>query len=793
MKRQIANPDRAPSPISRATTTQPTGEDMSLDNTRRRGRSSSPAEPRVALARTLAPPRRWSEPSQLDSHPARGGPDSSLFRSPAPARAAAASAAEANMRSLPATLDDLCQNLRKMKSRPVDCDLAADVINAVRRQSMATHGTPGVEAAASNKDLAEGITEEHVDQWMRALGLQRDDVDAMKKAAFWSGMSNPFGSDTMTAMSYIATPLIGAATGSPFAALGVGLASAIAAPAVNAYFQSGVVTRGDIYRESKGPTVVLNKNDVNDNLSLQQAADQVVERTEVFGAALKNFEDVWNECKQALPPSNLNLEDVHFQDLTPHQLAALKDPADKVLSSSQAMCDAQQQALMTQGSHARQQVGNANQALPRALRPIGAGLPSFLTGSDKAGRANLVSSMGVAGVQTGAAVLGMLAQHYAAGHDERNKQMYNNKLNMLYADVFNAAGKAKIASGQELIGDDIDPAKLRKLVSSPSEAFLLRVTDAMRVLKKEVYQDIEAKAALVDRVLINQGDEIAFADIQHAQGEIFGTPFQHDDDTGFELTNFSQVPRTPGATIPYGDEPTEPAQKIDSLHEKAAMLGADLEKLKTGDLTGLSRSDQGPGGGVARKIIEEGLASLGPKSSLGMSHLFHPLERGRAHKVNAALEKKYNTEGEFSAQFIQRAGQAFHLGVAGSAAASVIGRVASAAVGGAKNASTAQLAGVTAAAGVLGGIGATHQYVAISEKNHRRANVDAVSGWQQFLNGATAMIREPMGMHASTKAITTANQTIQEALNILEDARKAALLASAAAETNNSDQQRSRS
>ncbi len=647
--------------------------------------------------------------------------------------------AAVNMNSLPATLGELQRNLKQVRERSVDTEKAAAVINAVRRQSLLTHYKQEGEAGSSNKALAESISEAHVDQWMEALGLQPKDVDAMKKAAFWSGISNPFGSDTMTAMAYIATPLIGAVADTPFATLVLGLTAAVAAPAINAWFQTGVVTRGDIYRECKGPTVVLNKDDVNDKLSLEQAAKLVADRTQKFGYALQSFEGTINACKLGLglaPAAPIQAQ--HLQTLAPQQQAVLQWLADEVLSSSNAMCEAQQQALMTQGSHARQQLGNARQAVPRTVRPIGAGLPGLLTGSKKVGRDNLVSSIGAAGVQTGAAFLGMFAQHYAAGIDERNKQMYHNKLNMLYADVFTPAGKEKSLLALEPTGADIDPAKLRKLVSSPSEAFMVRVIDTMM-----------GRIAKIDRAIDAATRTSAVSHNPQTQGSTLDVPFGNT------------------APLPQRTDPLQP------LEEEKARLSADVGKLEAGNLLELSIHTVGSpaGTGVARKIIEEGLASLGLKSSLGLSKLFNPLPQFRSPIVNAALEKKYNTQGEWSAQTIQRVGQAAHLVIAGSGSASVIGRVSSAAVMGSKNATTAQVLGVTAAAGVLGGIGAAYQYVAISEKNNRRANLKTVSAEMQFSRSAMAAIREPRGMKATTKAITAANERIHDALAILTDAR----------------------
>ena len=195
----------------------------------------------------------------------------------------------------------------------------------------------------------------------------------------------------------------------------------------------------------------------------------------------------------------------------------------------------------------------------------------------------------------------------------------------------------------------------------------------------------------------------------------------------------------PQPSTPTAPEPSEDLRELQRLRAASAALQQDLVHLKAGNLDALADD------GAAHKLIAQGLQSF-----------FSPL-------LDAALEKKYSTKGEFSSQAIQRLGQAFHLGIFGSAAASTAGRVASAAVGGAAHASSAQLAGVTAASGLMAFIGASSQYVAISEKNHRRANVETVSMRQQFWNGATALPHESMGMRASSAAIGKANTALESA------------------------------
>ena len=593
--------------------------------------------------------------------------------------------APVNMSLLPTSLAQLQRDFATASKRPVDTEQAASVINEVRRHALAAHGTPGFKAAQSNIALVQGITDDHVERWMYALGVKPADFESMKRAAFVSGLPNPFGGDLSNLLSYVVAPVAGALTGSPFVALGIGAATAAAAPFVNAYFQTGVVTRCDVYRERNGPSVNVDKADLNDKHSLHEAANQVATCTLAFAEACTAFQAA-SSAQGGVPAARRE-----------ERVALAQD----VLSTCEAMCKAQHQALMTQGSHERQQVGNSQQVVPRTLRPLGAGLPALGANAGGAGeRVARYSSNAAVGIQSGAAALVMFAHHFAAGADERNKALYKNKLNMLYADVFTEGGKSKVSRGELLTGDDIDPAKFRRLVESPAQAFVGRVVDAIKTRKAAIDDDIKERVSPL------------FVDLELG------------------------LPRSPAEPAP---EPNESLSQLEDLRSTSTQLKHDLVHLKAGNLEALPRDS------AARELITQGLKSFSS-----------PL-------LDAAVEKKFNTKGEYSAQALQRLGQALHLGVFGSAAASTVGRVASALSGGASNTPTAQLLGVTAGAGVMAYVGASKQYIAVSEKNHRRDNVDTVSMGQQFMNGATGLIRETSGMHAMSKAIGKANSEIDSA------------------------------
>jgi hypothetical protein len=615
---------------------------------------------------------------------------------------AAASSEQVNMGRLATSLRQLQHDLAATSTRPVDRELAASVINEVRRHNLHAHADSSLSVAASNQDLIKGISDEHFNNWMKAIGLQPSDVEAMRRAAFMSGLGNPLGSDLSNALSYIAAPLAGAAASTSLAALAVGGIATLAAPALNSYFQSGVITRLDMIRERNGPTVNLVKTDVHDQLTLKQAATKVREHTETFSAACEAF----HTAQQGHGSTALR----HDQ---------LVELAEKVCSTSQALCAAQQDALMTQGSHGRQLEGNLWQTLPRTLRPLGAALPGLGTSDGTVGRPAVYGAMAAASWQSGAALGVAFAHHYTAGRDERNKQNYNAKLFMLYGDVFTEAGKTKVGRGEAVSGQDIDEGKLRNLITSPSQAFVARVQEAIKFQQDKLKPELE---------------KLEGPDLELGQ---------------------------PGQQASAATLSDEDARKLQQLTAQSAALRADLNHLKAGTL------DQLPQGSPAHKLITESL-----------EHFFSPL-------LKASLEKKYATKGEFTSQLVQRLAQALHMGVFGTAAASMISRVSSSVVGGASHASNAQIGSVAAVSSVMAYVGASYQGVASSWKNHKRYQNDTVSAGQQFCGGATAVVNENVGNFATKAAVGKAHkaiesemqrQTIQNAAAIVADAKAAAAL-----------------
>ncbi len=150
-------------------------------------------------------------------------------------------------------------------------------------------------------------------------------------------------------------------------------------------------------------------------------------------------------------------------------------------------------------------------------------------------------------------------------------------------------------------------------------------------------------------------------------------------------------------------------------------------------------------------LLREGRLSELDPDGLAQSLLLASEKSVLSEQLWRDLVAKYTVK-EFSAQTAQRLGQAFHLGVFGSAASSIIGKVTSAASGGTRQAPVAQTVGVSVLSGVMAAIGASNQHTAISVKNNRREGEVDVGLGKQVLRGVMGGLSESLAQRRGSRA-----------------------------------------
>ncbi|MGS0643549.1 type III secretion system effector XopN [Xanthomonas oryzae] len=368
-----------------------------------------------------------------------------------------------------ASLVRLKEQLAADNLRPVEPELAAELINKTRPMKLADATGPQ-ERAATHADLLGRIRETDAMAWYRAQGLSENEVANLRRSALLSGMPNPTGSFLNNAMQYIVSPWINYATRQPWAGAGFGFATAAIAAPMNAAQQSAVVSLCESIREHGGHVIVPDKKQINDKHWLPALAKALESHIAEFSGCCDRFRA---------------LKDAADQNPAAQPTADFIAAAHQLLQAETRLHQAQHDFVMTQGAHERQWMGNRWQAVPRILRSPLSGTLGLLS---KTGAMRALSPT----AQTVGALLMSAAQHVAAGFDEQAKQDYNNKLNLLYADVLTDTGKAKLASGEPVAAKEIDQGKLRKLIQSPTQALVKRVTSGLVAMEKELKAEVAA-------------------------------------------------------------------------------------------------------------------------------------------------------------------------------------------------------------------------------------------------------------------------------------------------------------
>ncbi|MCS4509380.1 type III secretion system effector protein [Xylophilus ampelinus] len=377
----------------------------------------------------------------------------------------------ASMSPAEASLARLGEQLSADNQRPVEPRLAADLVNAFRPMKLpGARGDPG--RAATHADLSNRIGTKDVALWYQAQGLGEHDVSKLRRSALLSGLPNPTGSFMNNAMQYIASPWILYATGIPWAGAGFGFATAAIAAPMNAAQQSAVVTLCESIREHGGYVIVPDKQQINDRHWLPDLAKSLENHLQEFDACCARFREL-QHAAEAVPSEEAQTR--------------LVAAAGSLLEAEACLVQAQQNFVMTQGAHDRQWKGNRWQSIPRTLRSP---LASTLGLLGKTGAMGPVSQT----AQIAGALLMTAAQHVAAGFDEQAKQDCNNLLNLLYADIFTVSGKQKFARGEPVGEEDIDTGKLRRLIQSPTQALVKRVTAEVKSREKTLAAELAAPA-----------------------------------------------------------------------------------------------------------------------------------------------------------------------------------------------------------------------------------------------------------------------------------------------------------
>lgn len=379
------------------------------------------------------------------------------------------------------------------RSRPVDRQAAAELVNTLRLQRR--------DGAVGNRTMMANAAR-HSDDWYRAQGLNEADIRQVHHAAFVSGTIYPGAGLLANLGQFFVSPFLSAGTGKPWVGTGTGMviAGALQTPMYAAQ-QPVVVQFVEHTAERNGPVIQVDKNHIHHKEWLPGIATRASAQAARLDDSARAFADALDTVLARIPSGsrdNAAQPAGHDEARLAAWLEANRGDADaeRLQASARAFAEAltalrdlHEGVLMTEAGHTRQQIGSRFQSISRILRPVFQGLVSLASGVPKseaaavaAGLAQRVArldSRTIAVIQAFGALALTGFQHISAGYDEVAKVNYKNALNLIYGDFFTEDGNRRIAAGETVTADDIDEDKLRGLIASPAQSLVKRVTKSL--------------------------------------------------------------------------------------------------------------------------------------------------------------------------------------------------------------------------------------------------------------------------------------------------------------------------
>jgi hypothetical protein len=519
----------------------------------------------------------------------------------------------------------------------------------------------------------------------------------LKSSAFKSGLISPMASTVTNLIQFLVAPILSAVTGHRWIGTGVGVGIAIGQIPLNALQQPLAVQFGEHTAARNGPVVNVDKR-INYQQWLPDTAREALTQAE----NLWKFSDALDgACKTIATKHNKNsaadvLALLQGGNLTLEEKEQLRGHAKNLVEAVTELHSLHESVLIGQAGATRQKKGNTYQIAPRVVRPVFQGLMGLASGVvvEKVvnRRLEILSPTMSAAIQATGAVAMMAVQHVAAGYDEQQKVEYKNLLNLVYGDFLTEAGREKFRNGDKIESGDIDETLLRKFISYPTQSFVKRVA---KILEENI-QKAE-----------NEIDKIKQSDSQTTN-------------TSWRNTAFNMALHF-----------VQNKKPIEELEDSISGMKTDLETLMSGKLNELK--DDG----------------------VGMTLLKSAASTTFSEVLKLDISRNITTS-EVIVQMSQRFGQAFHMIVGGTVAASSISRLASAFAGGASHESTAEIIGLSMLSGVLGAIAATSQPATVVIKNNGRESNQSLS--VQTLRGIAA---GPIDVFSQLLATTANNRSIE--------------------------------
>lgn len=387
----------------------------------------------------------------------------------------------------PGELAALQQDLDRETNRPVDLALAAAVLQRIHDRTRPTsNGRP-----LSLEEKVRRITERDVRDFMLAAGLPETEIS---RGAIRQALAAGFASLATLPAAFLGTCLsscIHAIYPGSDAARLTGFLLNVAVLAATPYIHASLLqlfgAQADIWR---GGNYVhrINRRKLNTNCSKAELTDDLHAGIEEFRAAYSAARSLIGHADAPLSPAEIQI------------CERLQEAVARIEGLIPAV-------EARRAADARVYLENSHQQLARypklVLAPVGQLLRA----------ARWISAWAAAAFQMGASLGTSAFQAALAGQDDRAKQRFTLKYQMLEDAPLTDAGPSRLTEGQDLLANDVHPGRLRAAFVGPAEARVLMVAQCLRTRSMpqsaEVGQEIAALRADLARLEGHRLEDLA--------------------------------------------------------------------------------------------------------------------------------------------------------------------------------------------------------------------------------------------------------------------------------------------
>jgi hypothetical protein len=673
--------------------------------------------------------------------------------------------------AFPTTFEEYEARLAAQAERPIDTKILADLLNEVRLNPASFINNPDGDTIPHGARLIDTITDDHIDRWMKGLGVKKEQYQDMLDMARRAGRWIPSSSTFCNVFSYALFPALKfpfPRLGSPGAQAGMVIPwASVVQPMFQTPVQSAVIATLDFWRHKGKVGNTLDKNAFNLAETHEAIQQRVHDTMSTFNFVRSGLDETLDEISRSCPDAKIPAAgnevqlidrlDPAFRAASDTQKAALRTRIADMAKLTTTITESITKLLSLEQQGHRQYVSQLSQIAPRALRAASSlpGTVAHFYGNWSAGYVTLLSSC--------TALLFQGLQHYYAGDDEVEATKTEIVQNILGAQILNAEGKEAWKKGEPIKEEHFNHNAARALVDLPETAIMRHIAS---LLGKKL-KPLEAKlAAMVAE-----------------RSERQANPAAALSSSRFRAT-------TPMSTLQANIAETEAQIEVEKK---------DLQYVKAGKLSKLSKPGQassmiqlvmapnvvveqpdvGPQVIVDQPddigleiVVEEPRTPPSPSAAgsdsaassdrsrlAGMAgHAYEyfksAMSNGSFRLVSQEVYWKF-TSLEVTAQYAQRQAQTLTFGALGAAGATAGGRLANALIPGVTTSPGAQI-GLNVASGMIGTFAAWTQWSAIIIKNIRRGSDGNVSFLSQLWEGIYAPLALRWKGQAAEKAKTVA-------------------------------------